>query len=234
MDCHVMQNHDDYIPYYSVDLDYTTEKQHHESTFTMKSATDKNTQISFNCGGKNLIPCTIEISNLSLVKISEGTSSDDNDDPGNNDDPVIEDGENLCADSSNWGGWVYEDEAAAEISTISNGITIDVTNTGSEEWHIQGSYSNLTLTEGATYRVEFDYSATKDVPLGFHVQQNYDPYGQYHYESVNCTTSVQHYSAEFTMTETDDNVVCVFNCGGVSTAVPFSVTVENLSLVRIS
>lgn len=117
---------------------------------------------------------------------------------------------------------------------MENGITIDVTNTGSEEWHIQGSYSNLTLTEGATYRVEFDYSATADVPLGFHVQQNYDPYGQYHYESVNCTTSVQHYSADFTMTETDDNVVCVFNCGGVSTSVPFSVTIQNLSLVKLS
>lgn len=234
MDCHVMQNHDDYIPYYSVNLDYTTEKQHHESTFTMKSATDKNTQISFNCGGSSLIPCTIEISNLSLIKVSGGTSSDDNDDPGKTDGPVIEDSENLCADSSNWGGWVYEDEAAADITTLGNGITIDVTKTGSEEWHIQGSYSNLTMTEGATYRVEFDYSATKDVPLGFHVQQNYDPYGQYHYESVNCTTSVQHYSAEFTMTETDDNVVCVFNCGGVSTSVPFSVTVQNLSIVRIS
>lgn len=234
MDCHVMQNHDDYLPYYSVNLDYTTEKQHHESTFTMKSATDKNTQISFNCGGSSLIPCTIEISNLSLVKVSGETPSDNNDEPGNNEDPVIEDGENLCADSSNWGGWVYEDEAAAEITQLSDGITIDVTNTGSEEWHIQGSYSNLTLTEGASYRVEFDYSSTKDVPLGFHVQQNYDPYGQYHYESVDCTNSVQHYSAEFTMTETDDNVVCVFNCGGVSTPVPFSVTVQNLSLVRIS
>lgn len=231
MDCHVMQNHDDYLPYYSVDLDYTTAKQHHESTFTMKSATDKNTQVSFNCGGKSMIPCTIEISNLSLVKVSGGTASDD---PGNNNDPVTDDSENLCADSSNWGGWVYEDEAAASVTTLSDGITIDVTSAGSEEWHIQGSYSNLTLTAGATYRVEFDYSATKDVALGFHVQQNYDPYGQYHYESVNCGTSSKHYSAEFTMTATDDNVVCVFNCGGVSTSVPFSVTIKNLSLVRVS
>lgn len=155
-------------------------------------------------------------------------------DPGNNNDPVTDDSENLCADSSNWGGWVYEDEAAASVTTLGNGITIDVTSAGSEEWHIQGSYSNLTLTAGATYRVEFDYSATKDVALGFHVQQNYDPYGQYHYESVNCNTSSKHYSAEFTMTATDDNFVCVFNCGGVSTPVPFSVTVKNLSLVRVS
>lgn len=29
------------------------------------------------------------------------------------------------------------------------------------------------------------------------------------------------------MSETDDNVVCVFNCGGVTAAVPFSVTVQN-------
>lgn len=84
MDCHVMQNYDDYTPYHSIKLDYTTEKQHYESTFTMKSATDKNTRISFNCGGNSFIPCAIEISDLSLIKISDKTDSDDSENIGNN------------------------------------------------------------------------------------------------------------------------------------------------------
>lgn len=248
MDGNVMQNYGDYMPYYNMPLDYTTETQHYEGTFTMEDATDKNTQVAFNCGGEGLIPCRIEISNLSLVKVTGGISdsggsdngnndssdNNDSDDENHNDNSGTVDGTNLCADSANWGGWVYEDGAAATITTNSDGITMDVTNAGTEEWYIQGSYSNLTLEQGATYRVEFDYTASDAVAMGFHVQQNYDPYGQYHYESVNCTTSAQHYTAEFTMTETDDNVVCVFNCGGVDTAVPFSITVQNLRLVRIS
>lgn len=237
MDGNVMQNYGDYLPYFTMPLNYTTETQHYEDTFTMKDATDKNSQIAFNGGGKNLIPCTIEISNLSLVKVSGGTSSDNNEDNTDNSDNTGDnvDGTNLCADSANWGGWVYEDGAAATINKLGDGgITIDVTNSGQEDWYIQGSYSNLTLVEGATYRVEFDYSATENLNLGFHVQQNYDPYGQYHYETVSYTTDTQHYSAEFTMTQTDDNVVCVFNCGGADTSQPFSVIVQKLSLVRIS
>lgn len=231
MDGNVMQNYGDYLPYYNMPLAYTTDIQHYEGTFTMTDATDKNAQVAFNCGGKSLIPCTITISNLSLVKISGGTSGDQ---PGDapKEDPAGD--TNLCADPGNWGGWVYEDGASAAITAIGSGITIDVSNAGSEEWYIQGSYSGLTLKAGETYRVEFDYSATDQVALGFHVQQNYDPYGQYHYESVSCTNSVQHYTSEFTMTATDDNVVCVFNCGGVDTAVPFTITISNLKLVRIS
>ncbi len=238
MDGNVMQNYGDYMPYYNMPLDYTTETQHYEGTFTMDDKTDKNTQVAFNCGGKNITPCTIEISNLSLIKISGGSSSDDNDNNNDsnddNDNTEVIEGENLCADSSNWGGWYSEDDATAEITAADNGITISVTNPGTEEWHIQGSYANLTLVEGATYRVEFDYYSSTNVPLGFHVQQNYDPYGQYHYETITSTTSTQHYTADFTMTETDDNVVCVFNCGGVDISNPFSVNVQNLSLIRIS
>lgn len=68
-DGNVMQNHDDYLPYHTVKLDYTTEVQHMESVFTMTDPTDKNAEIAFNCGGKNMKPCTITISNLSFIKI---------------------------------------------------------------------------------------------------------------------------------------------------------------------
>ncbi len=237
-DGNVMQNYGDYLPYYNMPLEYTPQTQHYEDTFTMEEATDKNSQIAFNCGGNSMIASTIEISNLSLVKVSGGSSSNEKTDTSEEtptepeDEPS--DGTNLCADMSNWGGWVYEDGAVATISNTENGISISVTNSGTEDWYIQGSYSNLTLTEGATYRVEFDYSADSSVDIGFHIQQNYDPYGQYHYETISCGSSVQHYSAEFTMTETDDNVVCTFNCGGTGITVPCTINVQNLELVKIS
>lgn len=73
-DCNVMQNHDSYMPYHTVGLQYTPEVQHMESEFTMTSATDKNSEIAFNCGGKNMKPCTITISNLSLIRVSESNA----------------------------------------------------------------------------------------------------------------------------------------------------------------
>ena len=73
-DCNVMQNHDSYMPYHTVGLQYTPEVQHMESEFTMTSATDKNSEIAFNCGGKSMKPCTITISNLSLVRVSESNA----------------------------------------------------------------------------------------------------------------------------------------------------------------
>ncbi len=240
-DGNVMQNYGDYIPYYNMPLDYIPETQHYEATFTMDEATDKNTQVAFNCGGSSMIASTIEISNLRLVKLTGGTSTETPDDTDDTEEftpaePEEDsaDGTNLCADTANWGGWVYEDGAAATISNTANGLRIAVTNAGTEDWYIQGSYSNLTLVAGATYRVEFDYSSDSAAEIGFHVQQNYDPYGQYHYETISCNSSTQHYSAEFTMTETDDNVVCTFNCGGVGVPVPCTIDVQNLELVKIS
>lgn len=73
-DCNVMQNHDSYMPYHTVGLQYTPEVQHMESEFTMTSATDKNSEIAFNCGRKSMKPCTITISNLSLIRVSESNA----------------------------------------------------------------------------------------------------------------------------------------------------------------
>lgn len=233
MDGNVMQNYGDYMPYYNMPLDYTTETQHYEGTFTMEDATDKNTQVAFNCGGSSLIPCTITISNLSLVKLSD--SSDDNTGDSGNTDTDDAEGTNLCANAENWGSWVYEDGASASVTKLDNGIKTEVQNGGSEVWHIQGSYANITLEKGATYQLEFDYAANQNASLGVNVQQNYDPYGQYFYESFDYTTTEQHYIATFTMTEdTDDNAVIVFNYGGADIPAGFTATVTNLSLVKIS
>ena len=143
-------------------------------------------------------------------------------------------GTNLTADASNFTGWAYEDGgASATFKNLSNGIQIAVTNSGSEEWYVQGSYPGITLEKGVTYEISFDYQADKAVDLGYHIQQNYDPYGQYLYEPLNFTAEKQHYSTKFTMTEaTDDNVACVFSCGGVQA--PVTVTITNLEIKKSS
>lgn len=237
-DCNVMQNHDDYLPYHTVDLDYTTTVQHMESEFTMTSATDKNSEIAFNCGGKSMKPCMITISNLSLIKVN-GSSTDTgktDDDDNKEDDNTTQTDVNLCANAKNWSSWVYEEEgASADVTKLDNGIKVSVQNGGTEVWYVQGSYTNVTLEKGAKYRLEFDYSANKTVSLGVNVQQNYDSYGQYYYESFDYTTTEQHFSADFTMTDaTDDNVVIVFNYGGEDVPSGLTASITNLTLVKIS
>ncbi|MDE6673377.1 MAG: cellulase family glycosylhydrolase [Acetatifactor sp.] len=140
---------------------------------------------------------------------------------------------NLCANIDNWSGWVNS-SAKAAISYLPDGVSIEVTESGDEEWYIQGSYVGLTLEQGASYEISFDYSATTDITLPYHFQQNYDPYGVYASGSADYTQETQHYSDVFTMTEeTDKNVALVFNCGKREEKVPYTMTVTNLRIVKI-
>lgn len=141
--------------------------------------------------------------------------------------------DNLCANIDNWSGWVNSG-AKATISYLPDGVSIEVTESGDEEWYIQGSYVGLTLEQGASYEISFDYSATTDITLPYHFQQNYDPYGVYASGSADYTQETQHYSDVFTMTEeTDKNVALVFNCGKREEKVPYTMTVTNLRIVKI-
>lgn len=141
--------------------------------------------------------------------------------------------DNMCADADRWSGWANSGAKAA-ITYLEDGVSIEVTEPGDEEWYIQGCYAGLTLEKGASYEISFDYSATTDVSLPFHFQQNYDPYGVYASGSADYTTETQHYSNVFTMNgETDKNVALVFNCGRRKDKVPFTMTVTNLRVVKI-
>lgn len=141
--------------------------------------------------------------------------------------------DNMCADVDKWTGWANSG-AKATITYLSDGVSIEVTDSGDEEWYIQGAYLSLTLEKGVSYEISFDYSATTNISLPFHFQQNYNPYGVYASGSVDYTTETQHYTSKFTMNEeTDKNVALVFNCGKRKNKVPFTVTVTNLKVIKI-
>lgn len=141
--------------------------------------------------------------------------------------------DNLCANVDNWSGWVNP-SAKASISYLPDGVSVEVTDGGGEEWYIQPTYRPFTLEQGATYEFSFDYVATTDVTIQYCFQQNYDPYGIYASGSTDYTQEVQRYTTTFTMTEeTDTNVALVFNCGKHTDNVPFTMTVTNLSLIKV-
>ena len=220
--CTIQQNYTGYKTYYTFPVNLKNEEQHFSERFIMEYPTDKGTKINFELGynGKRTeTPYTVTIKNLKVIKISDGN--------------IIED-KNLCADLENWYPYVNEDYAEAEMTKTDNGVEMNVTKSGAEGWYVQSVYGGLTLEKGAKYRIEFDYSSTLSGKFTFCVQQNYDPYEQYFLKDLNYTGSKQHFSADFTMTEDDDNVSVIFNGGGMGAVSPFTMNISNLSLVRIS
>lgn len=222
----VNQGHGDYLHFYSDTLNWTTSSQHYTASFTYDQATDNACRVTFNLGGSNSsLPNKSTVKNLTLVKVSGGSSTTE---------PPVTNYENLTADPTNYSGWANKDSgASATFNYTSDGMQINVNNSGSNEWDVQGVYSSIKLEKGVTYEISFDYQANRPVELSYKMQQNYDPYEQYFYAPLSYTTQKQHFSTKFAMTEdTDDNIACVFNCGKASGS--FTVTVSNLVVKRAS
>lgn len=149
---------------------------------------------------------------------------------------------NLCADSSNWVNWSSEEYGcAAVLKTLSDGVALEITKShgsGGEHtyyYYNQLKYENITLEKNATYLLEVDIEATGDIGFEYCVQQNYTPYNPYIDEIVDVSSNnLKHYSIEFTMTESDDDAAIAFNLNYPDVAVPYTVSVHNLTLVRIN
>jgi hypothetical protein len=144
--------------------------------------------------------------------------------------------ENLCESIDNWSSWVDQENGAfADVEHLSNGISITVSESGTYAWNVQGSYKNLALENGATYQVSFDYSSDVEQSMTFHVMQNYGDYIPYFSDTLDYTTESQHYEGTFTMTsKNDNNVQIAFNFGASSLDIPYTMTIENLKLVKLS
>lgn len=66
----VMQSSGDYLSYYYNEIEFTPETRHFIETFTMNSATDTNTRLSFDFGSNSDVPFTAKITNIRLIRIS--------------------------------------------------------------------------------------------------------------------------------------------------------------------
>lgn len=228
----INQGHGDYLHFYSDTLDWSTNVQHYTATFTYTGATDPACRVTFNLGGTGaVVPNKSTVTNLSLVKVSGGSNTDPQT-PQTPDNPQT--GVNLTPDASKFYGWWSEESgASANFTNLSNGFQIHVNNSGTENWQVQGAYPGIEFVEGATYEISFDYQADRNLDLGCKIQQNYDPYGQYHYIPLTFTNQKQHHSSKFTMTEeTDDDTAFVFTLGAAGSN--YNVTVTDLVIKRIS
>ena len=141
---------------------------------------------------------------------------------------------NLCSNLNKWGNWIdAANGAKATMSYTKAGITMTVAASGKNEWDAQPSYNTITVEQGVTYKLSFDYSGTIAQTMTFTLQQNYGDYVSYFSDSIDLEPAVKHYETTFTMTEpTDNNAKIAFNFGA-SQYTDYTNTIENLTLIAV-
>lgn len=144
-------------------------------------------------------------------------------------------GVNMCAGMSNWSYYINFDNGAEGAGKITNnGARLSVDSPGGNTWDAQISYSGLTLEQGVTYQISFDYTGSPAQYMMLHIMQRYEPYGLYSSIALDYKEETQRYEGTFTMTEpTDNNAGLTFDCGASECGVPYTVTIENLVMHKL-
>lgn len=104
--------------------------------------------------------------------------------------------ENMTSGIDNWNSWVDTTAGAdGEMTYTDNGVKMQVNAGGEEEWNAQVYYEGITLEQGATYKISFDYKADSAQSTTFHVMQGHDDYLPYYSGTLDWTTTAQHFNA---------------------------------------
>ena len=144
---------DDWTPYSGEKIvDLVNDYDKYEIVFQMKGETDPKAVLSISMGAVDGIQITkkhrICIDNINLEKI---------DAPDISEQPV---GENLLVNSDfalGSEGWenAVTDPEAAEVSFENGRAVYNITDVGTEDWHVQLKQNGIFLEQGARYKVTF-------------------------------------------------------------------------------
>lgn len=147
----------------------------------------------------------------------------------------LEKAANMAANPNNWSSWVNTSNGAAgEMSHLDNGASLAVKKSGKNSWDAQLSYNKLILDQGVSYKISFDYTGSPAQSMPFHIMQDYGDYKTYHTHTLDYKEETQHYEMVFKMTEaTDNNARITFDCGASKLDEPYTVTIENLLIIKL-
>lgn len=147
----------------------------------------------------------------------------------------LEEAANLCSNPDNFASWFNEaNGAVAKMNFVENGVLIAVEKAGTNSWDIQLSYKKLTLEQGASYKISFDYTGAPAQSMPFHIMQDYGEYKTYFTHTLEYKEESQQYEGVFQMTEgTDSNARITFDCGASTLGVLYSITIENLVIIKL-
>ncbi|MGL1887260.1 MAG: carbohydrate binding domain-containing protein [Reichenbachiella sp.] len=120
--------------------------------------------------------------------------------------------------------------ATGGTGTHSEGVNIQISNGGTEAWNVQFKQLGIALEFGKTYRLSFDARALESRTINAALETDGSPWTNYSNTSpFYLTTSMQHFSQEFTMNETDMNARIVFNVGAHTA----NVIIGNVILIEV-
>ncbi len=132
-------------------------------------------------------------------------------------------------------GWWLNQQggAAASLTVVDGHLQIEITNGGTEAWHLQLIRENISLEKGKLYQLTFSGKANPERSVTYYAGKASDPWNAYSgYHSSNLSASDTEYSNTFLKENPSDPAArLVFDLGMAPGLVKIaSVKVEELSL----
>jgi endoglucanase len=122
-------------------------------------------------------------------------------------------------------GWSLNAQqgASGQLTRADNAITANITNSGTQGWHVQLVKGNISLQEGKKYRFSFKAKAGASRSATVYIGMSKDPWSAYSgYSGVNLTDTFAVYTFVFDMASTDNAARMVFDLG--NSDVSFTIT----------
>ena len=140
-------------------------------TTTIEKQTTRDMDFYISMGkidGEDTPACRITISDVSIVKISEGTGESpvEPDTPVTPEQPEANLGEELVTNGDftngqdNWEVFRQVNEYA-DVTFADGVVTFDVKNVGDADYHVQLKHAGISLKQGSTYQVSFDIKSSE-------------------------------------------------------------------------
>lgn len=119
------------------------------------------------------------------------------------------------------------DGAAGTLTNVNGEAQVSITNAGTNLWSISLIQKGLKVEQGKQYYLSFDAKATAARTIKAGVGMSVDPWATYTYPTVNLTTTMQHFSFPFTMSQATDNAARIVMDMGQNAE---DITFDNISL----
>ncbi len=136
-------------------------------------------------------------------------------------------------------GWSLSTQggASGNLSVSSGMLNINITNGGTQTWHVQLVKNNIALEKDKLYRISFTGQATANRSLTYYAGKATDPWNAYSgYNGISVSTTETTYTTTFTMTSpTDLAGRLVFDLGTSTTNLSItSVKVEEIQFGTVT
>ena len=144
-----------------------------------------------------------------------------------------------------WSVYDHEDKHAGScVVDGTNGFKIDISDTGTEEWHVQLQKKNITLENGKWYKITFETKSTINRDMKYMIQRDgaadevWTTYSTGDSGKVNLNSEWQTITQTFQMTsDTDTAAIFNFSLGsldGTRITQAHSVWIRNIKLEEIT